>query len=54
MMVWEQWSPALAQDVVGADVTASPFNWHFGPFPVRPWRMECQVGCNELELAQLS
>ncbi|KAM7404370.1 hypothetical protein PAMP_011722 [Pampus punctatissimus] len=34
---WEQWSRALAQFVVGADVMASPpFNWHFDPFPVRP------------------
>lgn len=32
-------SPALAKVVVCADVTASPFNWPFGPHPVRPWRM---------------
>lgn len=38
VIAWE--SPAPAQVVVGADVTASPFNWHFGPFPVRPMRME--------------
>lgn len=38
VIAWE--SPAPAQVVVGADVTASPFNWHFGPFPVRPITME--------------
>lgn len=35
-----EWSLALAQVVVAADVTASPFNWHLGPFPVRPVRVE--------------
>lgn len=35
VIVWEQWSPTLDQVAVAADVSASPFNWHFGPFPVR-------------------
>lgn len=34
----------MAQVVVGADIMASPFNWHFGPLPVKPMRTECQVG----------
>lgn len=36
-----------------ADVTVPPFSVRFGPFPVRPMRIECPEGWSEPELAQL-
>lgn len=44
VIVCEQRTPDLAEFVVGADVMTSPFNWHFGPFPLRPMRIEHGVG----------